>query len=1687
MNKLRLALLSTALSLLVCFGMAAAAQAQGILVYRGEQWGSGSEREYSDFAAAAGRPLTYLDVTMPDNYDLSAYECVILSGFFSSDSAAFLPQTKAKLAAYVNNGGHLLAIAEHYGFPGTIAAMNDLSNFLGGQLLVTPADLDDGPHVTSRIDPSPFTTGVAQIGLAASSEVRVLVSGSAHSVVRSVAGTTVLGADRVGLGWFILSGDSNIFSDNLRVYAGVDVYALYDNGVLASNIVGGDPRLISDENLLASMGGAGSTGGGFAFGSSQNSTSSMVGEPVNAATGNFYLEAQDHNVSGCGPLLAFSRSYNARFPVEGSLGFGWRHSYEMSVEEEPDESRAVVTYADGHTALFDLPPLSVGVSLDLGWNLVAGGPGSDTGELLLFGYDGSSYESGSAEVIEVGGGYWVRAPSGGGAAMAVVAAPIAVSLTPGWNLIGNSSCDDVSVPEGYVAFAFDGHEYCSTTTLAPGEGAWIKGDASATVSLEPAGIASLQYEPYPGNFARLSRDSSGYTLDEKSQTVFRFDPEGTLQSITDEAGNSLTLSYDSSTRLKTVTDDAGRTLTFDYGSSGYLASVVDPLGRVTTYSHDSAGNLIAVTDRAGATTHYAYDENHRMTSATDALLRTFVTSEFDEVGRAVRQWDALGSLSTFAYLGHSSAPGLYDTIFTDARGHATTYSYDADLREVAQTDALGNMATFAYDADSNRVSSTDKRGSTTTFTYDERGNLTSRTDALGNTTTNTYDEESHLLTTTDARGAVTSVSYDAFGNPISATDALGSVSASTYDARGLRLTLTDALERTTSYNYDTYGNLTRTTYPDGTHTDSTHDLAGRVLATIDELGNTTTFAYDREDRVTSHTDALGNAVTRLYSAAGELISETDRTGRTTTFAHDVMGRLSTQTDPAGGVTVFTYDKNGNRASITDASGRTSLSRYDALDRLIEEEDPLGNISTIAYDANGNRASAVDPRGKRTSFTCDVLNRLTRVTDALGGTQSYTYDEVGNRTSVTDPLGQTISTTYDELDRPVTVTDRAGETSTSFYDAAGRVTKTVDRLGRETTYTYDLRDHLLTLTDSDGPTNYTHDLAGRRLTATDAAGTITTTFDELGRATARTDPHGATVGYAYDEEGRRASLTYPDGKASTSAYDGAGRLALVTDWTGAQTAYVYDPAGRLLTTTYPNVVLETRAYDGAGRLTRITTAKDASVLENITYAYDSRGNRKSETALSGTTTYSYDALSRLASVTYPDASAESYTYDAAGNRLTKTRGAGTTSYAYDAAGRLQSVIDPGGETTFAYDANGNTLSRVAPSATTTYTYDAKDRTVGISDGTQVQTMTYDADAVRIAQTLDGATTAYVQDALAGNEQIAQEITAAATTSHVLGLSHIATTDGSSTTYLHADALGSARLLTDGSGAVQGTTAYDAWGQVVGASGPQSSLGFTGEEQGGFGLTYLRARFYDSALGRFLQEDSLPGLAIDTQGLAAYVYCRDNPVVLTDPSGRMARQLQDWLTAHGRQVGEYIKTNWLKLSTEVMFEGYKGFVGGTLQGLRDVAFLSNPKDWELAVRAIRAQDILGLTKVVSASGSAITGGLSSFWDAAHSSSWSEGGLNISKGLIEGGMSGLGSLAIPVVGGPIGGWVGTQIFKGVCSVGLSLGAGMDSSDYWKSQVTDEVLSDQMHSALGMPRQFSTVTIVQYDALGRAVPVTY
>jgi RHS repeat-associated protein len=87
-------------------------------------------------------------------------------------------------------------------------------------------------------------------------------------------------------------------------------------------------------------------------------------------------------------------------------------------------------------------------------------------------------------------------------------------------------------------------------------------------------------------------------------------------------------------------------------------------------------------------------------------------------------------------------------------------------------------------------------------------------------------------------------------------------------------------------------------------------------------------------------------------------------------------------------------------------------------------------------------------------------------------------------------------------------------------------------------------------------------------------------------------------------------------------------------------------------------------------------------------------------------------------------------------------------------------------------------------------------------------------------------------------------------------------------------------------VMGQYTYSPFGEPYQENGLSPLYRYAGEPWSAeAGLTYLRARHYDPATGRFLTRDSFSGFLDMPQTLNPYAYATNNPINLTDPSGLM----------------------------------------------------------------------------------------------------------------------------------------------------------------------------------------------------------
>ena len=609
--------------------------------------------------------------------------------------------------------------------------------------------------------------------------------------------------------------------------------------------------------------------------------------------------------------------------------------------------------------------------------------------------------------------------------------------------------------------------------------------------------------------------------------------------------------------------------------------------------------------------------------------------------------------------------------------------------------------------------------------------------------------------------------------------------------------------------------------------------------------------------------------------------------------------------------MFTYDKNNRLLSTTDPEQHAASQTYDDAGNILTKRDGENNTTTYSYDEFNRLESVLNPENETTSHEYDLNGNMLTQTDGKGNTVTFDYNVENKLKKRTDPGGA----------------NNPAKTESYTYYADGTIYTKLDRNGVTTTYTYDCHDRLLSQTAGALTVSYTYDGNGNQLTMTDSTGVTTRTYDERNRVLTKTVPYIGTTSYVYDiiagvPAGYAAETsTDPKGNVTRKIYDEADRLSEVT--AGSQTTtYAYYVNGNRRSVTYPNQYKEEYTYYANNLVWTLTNKKaDGSTMDLYTYTYDGANNQTSKTETvngvnKGMTSYAYDSLDRLETVTEPGGKTTSYTYDAAGNRLTGSVIAGSTTtittYAYNEQNRLISAetSKAGGiteRTEYGYDNNGNmrysgreTVKPAGPEpeAIEAYAagsnaeseveinkYDEFNRLIWTATGDKTVTYEYNGEGYRTEKTVNGAVSRYLYE----YDKVVLEVDGEGNqkAKNVYGTNLLMRQSGADTAYYMYNGHADVTALLDNTGTIQASYYYDAFGTIVekneneGISNPYRYAGYQYDDE--TSLYYLNARYYDSKIARFLSEDTYGGDASDPLSLNAYVYCSNNPIMYTDPTG------------------------------------------------------------------------------------------------------------------------------------------------------------------------------------------------------------
>ncbi len=268
-------------------------------------------------------------------------------------------------------------------------------------------------------------------------------------------------------------------------------------------------------------------------------------------------------------------------------------------------------------------------------------------------------------------------------------------------------------------------------------------------------------------------------------------------------------------------------------------------------------------------------------------------------------------------------------------------------------------------------------------------------------------------------------------------------------------------------------------------------------------------------------------------------------------------------------------------------------------------------------------------------------------------------------------------------------------------------------------------------------------------------------------------------------------------------------------------------------------------------------------------------------------YKYDSLYRLTEAKETANGQQNWiqnwSYDRYGNRLSFSQNIGGI------ANNSTPTVDPNTNRFvigqgFGYDKNGNVVADIAQeNQPRTFVFNGDNKQTEVKkDGVTIGHYYYDGEGKRVKKVTDTETTVFVYSA---GKLIAEYSTQISQTPQ--------------TKYLTEDHLGTPRIITNELGEVVARRDFLPFGEElfngVGARAENLKYGtnasdvkqkFTGYlKDSETGLDFAEARMYENRYGRFTAVDPLmsSGRSDIPQTWNRYVYCLNNPIVCTDPTG------------------------------------------------------------------------------------------------------------------------------------------------------------------------------------------------------------
>ncbi len=857
-------------------------------------------------------------------------------------------------------------------------------------------------------------------------------------------------------------------------------------------------------------------------------------EPIDLATGKVVTEREDFSLPGPIPFN-WECTYYSNSQYDGPIGYGWHHSYDLSLCPQTFEGKTFVKLrmADGRVTFFR--QLKIGESdydredkVELfrdvdgyfvrdanrllyrfheeGENWPLASVGDTSGNIIRFEYD-SYYKVLNRIVDSSGRELEVHTDVHGKILSVNVPHPeendqdfpiVRYKYDDNGNLLFAANALDHRVSYSYknhlmiqltyrdglsFYYEYDAEDHRARCVHTYGDGNLYKGNLvyekgkttiERIVERENAQIESF-FETYYHDGAVVLKELDALGNEKR----YKYSADYELLEEVDQLGNKRAYEYDKRGNISKIIHPDGSSLQISYTEAGLIKSYTNQIGVKKQFFYDKKERIAKITDNDSTTYQYSYNERGLLSLMVDP-----------NGGRTLIGYDKQGNIIQITSPDNASSRWKYDNLgrnleSIDPVGSVQFREFDLLGRGTLVKDPDGNRKEIAYDEENNvtRIKTSDRD---IHFEYTGLGNLKAQIEK-GNRIEFHYDTEGNLLKIYNEEGRNYDFKLNANGEPIEEIGFDGIKHRYKRDPKGQITSVQRFSEIKTRYSYDPMGRITQIKHSNGEEENFVYREDGELLE-ANNLDTTVQFQRDIWGNVLSEIQN-GFEVCSKYDSLGNRTHLSTSLGLNLDISRNLMGdalEIQTQVFDRDWKIQFKRNVLGLEIERNVPGGlkeewlRDNIGRPIKHKVLKEEDTVIQRSREYDWGANNRLKKYIDFGQTVTKLLYDDMGNLTKKVDSQGIYENRISDKTGNL--------------YNSLEK----TDRTYGSGGQLLNANG------------TQYFYDREGNLVKrITNEKEIWNYEWSASG-----------------ELVKVVR---PDKKEVAFAYDAMGRRVSKTFNDTK------------------------------------------------------------------------------------------------------------------------------------------------------------------------------------------------------------------------------------------------------------------------------------------------------------------------------------------------------------------------------------------------------------------------------------------------------------------------------------------------------------------------------------------------------------------------------